>query len=370
MEPILLDAQHISVTIGHRTILKDCSLEARAGEFIGILGPNGAGKSTFLKALRQLIPRSGGTVSLKGVREEDLSEKDIARTIAFMQQDFHISFGYTCKEIVLSARYPYLKWWQKENQNDKAIADKWMAYTGTSAFAEKPIQSLSGGEKQRVMLAKVLAQETPILFLDEPTAALDLLYQEEIFRLCKALSKQGKTIIMICHDLMMAAEWCSRLILVSDHHFLADGKPEDVLTEQHLKEAFHLDSFVYQDPITDRLSLYSYQRQPARHASVLLLGHEPMAITLMRHLFLAGYDVQWGYLPENTLAREAARAFHIPFLSREDPFHLAALLKKSAALIACKDISHIPLPPFSLPCYTPKKDDLLSLLQKIDNGEL
>ncbi len=369
MKPLLLDAQHISVIIGNRTILQDCSLQARPGEFIGIIGPNGAGKSTFLKAIRKLIPRNGGTVSLNGVSEDHLSEKDIARTIAFMQQDFHISFGYTCKEIVLSARYPYLKWWQKENKKDKAIAEKWMAYTGTDAFAEKPIQALSGGEKQRVMLAKVLAQETPLLFLDEPTAALDLLYQEEIFRLCKELSEQGKTIVMICHDLMMAAQWCSRLVMISDHHFLADGRPEEVLTEAHLKEAFRLDALIYKDPITDELTLYSYQRKERNHKSILLLAHDTKAITLMRHLFLAGYDVQWGYLPENTLAREAAKAFHIPFLETDDIFHLSALVKKSAALITTGDLPSS-LSPAAIPCCALDEETLPDLLQKIDSGEL
>ncbi len=370
MNSLLLDAQHISVTIGNRTILKDCSLQAKPGEFIGIIGPNGAGKSTFLKAIRKLIPRSGGTVSLNGVNEDQLSEKDIARTIAFMQQDFRISFGYTCKEIVLSARYPYLKWWEKENKKDKEIAEKWMTYTGTAAFAEKPIQALSGGEKQRVMLAKVLAQETPLLFLDEPTAALDLLYQEEIFRLCKELSQQGKTIIMICHDLMMAAQWCSRLVMISNHHFLADGKPENVLTESHLKKAFRLDAMIYKDPITDRLTLYSYQRKKPNHKSILLLGHDTNAITIMRHLFLAGYDVHWGYLPENTLAREAAKAFHIPYLETDDIFHLSAHLKKSTALIGTKDFQNMSLPAFSIPCYSLDDTPLETLLKSIDEGEI
>ena len=109
----ILDAEDISVSIGKRTILDHCCLKAGKGEFIGIIGPNGAGKSTFLKAVRGLIPRASGSVSFNGQPEKDLSEKDIARTIAFMQQDFRISFGYTCRAIELSARYPYLKWWQK-----------------------------------------------------------------------------------------------------------------------------------------------------------------------------------------------------------------------------------------------------------------
>lgn len=365
MGEYILDAEDISVSIGSKTILDHCTLKAEKGEFIGIIGPNGAGKSTFLKALRGLIPRSSGSVSFDGRREKDLSEKDIARIIAFMQQDFRINFGYTCREIVLSARYPYLKWWQKEGSHDREVADKWMNYTGVSHLADKPIQTISGGEKQRVILAKVLAQETPLLFLDEPTAALDLLYQEQIFRLCRHLSGHGKTIIMICHDLMMAAQWCSRLLLLSHSHFIADGKPDDVLTEDHIREAFELDALVYRDTITDRLSLYTYQRKPERKKTILLLGSSIFSITLMRHLFLSGYEIQWGPLPKESLATEAARDFHIPSFSTFSEKPAAAF----DAVLACGKTAFPPLPK-TIPVYWEKDMNRESLLQKIDEGKL
>lgn len=365
MEPYILDAEDISVSIGSKTILDHCSLRAKKEEFIGIIGPNGAGKSTFLKAVRGLIPRTGGTVFFGGKRESDLSEKDIARTIAFMQQDFRISFGYTCQEIVLSARYPYLKWWQKESTHDREIARKWMDYTGVSHLADKPIQSISGGEKQRVILAKVLAQETPLLFLDEPTAALDLLYQEQIFRLCRHLSDHGKTIVMICHDLMMAAQWCNRLLLLSNSHFLTDGTPEKVLTEDHIQEVFHLDALVYRDTITDRLSLYTYQRKPDRKRTVLLLGSSIFSIILMRHLFLSGYTLEWGPLPEESLAAEAARDFHIS--------HFSSLKETETgpwdAVITC-GMDIFPPPESHVPVYRAEEQARESLLEKIDEGKL
>lgn len=361
----ILDAEDISVSIGKRTILDHCFLKAGRGEFIGIIGPNGAGKSTFLKAVRGLIPRASGSVSFNGQPEKNLSEKDIARTIAFMQQDFRISFGYTCREIVLSARYPYLKWWQKEGPHDREVAEKWMNYTGVSHLADKPIQAVSGGEKQRVILAKVLAQETPLLFLDEPTAALDLLYQEQIFRLCRHLSDHGKTIIMICHDLMMAAQWCSRLLLLSQSHFIADGKPEDVLTEDNILKAFQLDALVYRDTITDRLSLYTYQRKEDNGKTILLLGSSIFSITVMRHLFLSGYRICWGPLLEESLAAEAARDFHIP--------HFPVLPEKFAdpfaAVIDCSGDRPSPLPE-EIPVYRGNDMNQEALLKRIDEGKL
>lgn len=309
----LLTAQHISISLGHTPILSDCSLTVRPGEFIAIIGPNGAGKSTFLKALRSLIPRTG-TVSLGGKPESELSEKDRARLIAFMQQDFHVSFGYSCEEIVLSARYPYLSWWQGESSADKEIARRAMAFTGVLHLAHKDIQSVSGGERQRVLLAKVLAQESPLLFLDEPTAALDLLYQEEIFRLCARLASEGKSILMVCHDLAAAARWASRLVLVAHGTILADGTPQDVFTENNLERAFGLHSIVYTNPISGALDLYVYPKPTPKGSHILLLGSGLPAAALIRELHTAGYAVQCGYLPEGTLAREAARDFHVSFL--------------------------------------------------------
>ena len=334
METNILEIENISYAIDGRTILDGCSLTARPGEFIGFLGPNGAGKSTFLKCVRGLLPPTGGNVQLFDRDTKKLTDKEIARGIAFMQQDFHLSFGYTGREIVLSSRYPYLKWWQKENKNDMAIAEKWMAYTGTTAFADKPIQALSGGEKQRVMLAKVLAQETPILFLDEPTAALDLLYQEEIFRLCRELADNGKTILMICHDLMMAAKWCTRLVILSDSQILADGRPDKVLTEENLKKAFHLDALVYQDPITHQPTLYTYKKQETEHKSILLLGADKETITLMRCLFLAGYRPHLAFAPKGSLLRAAAEIYQVPYLETDDRKAVEALAQKVEIIIA------------------------------------
>ncbi len=365
----LLEVKDISFSVETETVLDRCSLTAEPGEFIGFLGPNGAGKSTFFKAVRGLLTPTGGRVSLRGIDTKTLSNKEIAKSIAFMQQDFQLSFAYTAKEIVLSARYPYLKWWEKENKSDEAIAEKWMAYTGTTAFSAKPIRALSGGEKQRVMLAKVLAQETPILFLDEPTAALDLLYQEEIFRLCRDLAAAGKTVLMICHDLTMAAKWCSRLVILADHHILADGKPEDVLTAENLQKAFHLDALVYRNPFTGNLSLDTYRKQEIDPRPVLLLGQDARTITLLRHLFLSGYRPHLAHAPTGSLLREAANIYQIPYLETESPAETETLAQKAEIIIA---MNH-PVPNavnHAAKIYTEETISPENLLRRIDEHSL
>ena len=157
----VLEARHISVSADRQTILSDCSLEVGKGEFIGIIGPNGAGKSTFLKAMRGMAEQCSGDIFLFGKPLRRMAEKETARRLAFMQQDTHLGFGFTCREIVMSARYPYLSWWQREGEQDRAVAEKCMAFTGVLELAEKSVQDISGGERQRVLLAKILAQETP-----------------------------------------------------------------------------------------------------------------------------------------------------------------------------------------------------------------
>lgn len=368
MSEFILEARDISVSLGHRKILENCSLSAKQGEFIGIIGPNGAGKSTFLKAVRGMIPRSSGEILIDGKNENAMHDKEIARKIAFMQQEFRTSFSYTAKEIVMSARYPYLKWWQKEDLDDEKIAEKWMTYTGVIHLADKPVQTLSGGERQRVILAKVLAQETPVLFLDEPTASLDLQYQEEIFRLCRDLANEGKTIIMICHDLMMSAQWCSRLLLLSECQFTADGIPVDVLTENNLKKAFRLDSLIYNDPISDRLALYTYKGKEEKGKKVLVLGDGVETVSLMRHLFLSGYQVSCGPLGEKTLARATSYCFHIPYARSEE--ELEALMAASSVIIDMTKEEKAYHYPETAKIYTADTLSPRELQEKADRGEL
>lgn len=328
----ILNAEGITVSFGQREILHHCSFTAGTGEFIGIIGPNGSGKSTLLKALRHLIPY-GGKVEIEGMDETRMKEKERARRIAYMQQNFHSPFAYTCREIVMSARYAYLSWWEREGRRDDTIVTKAMEYTGTLKLADASIEEISGGEKQRVLLARVLAQETPLIFLDEPTAALDLLYQEEIFHLCKRLAGQGKTILMICHDITMAARWCSRLIVLHDGTIARDGRPEEVITEETMKDVFRLPSIVYKNPVSGHLDLYigSHERKE-NMPELLILGEGEKSLALCRKLLRQGIPMSFGFLHEKSLARTVAKALHIPCVSTEK--EETALLKNHERIAA------------------------------------
>ncbi|SUP41570.1 ABC transporter ATP-binding protein [Veillonella criceti] len=255
-----LAVHQMSVSLSGQVILHNVSATIRSGEFVGIIGPNGSGKTTFLKSLRGLSPIQSGEVILNGHNIKQLTDKQIARQVSYMQQNISLNFGYTAKEIVLTARYPYLKWWQNETSHDKAIVDQVMKDVGIWSLRHRTINELSGGERQRVFLAKALAQDTDLLLLDEPTAALDLVYADEIFRQGKFYCEQGKGICIVVHDLELAAKFCTRLLLFSEGRLLADGTPRDVLTAGHLKEAFQLAAAVYEDPYFKQQRIFVFPK--------------------------------------------------------------------------------------------------------------
>ena len=219
-------------------ILKGLNFQIAEGDFVGIIGKNGAGKSTLLKSLRGFLSLTSGSVELLGQNVAALNQRQLARSIAYLQQQVELTFDYTVKDVVMAGRYPYKKWWQQQSDEDNLIAEACMKYTDVLDMADRPIRALSGGQRQRVLLAKVLAQQTPVLFLDEPAAGLDLFYQEEIFRFCRELSHRGRTVIMVVHELNLAARYCNRLMLIREGQILADDAPGKVLTDELLSQGY------------------------------------------------------------------------------------------------------------------------------------
>lgn len=240
-----------------RVILENVSFSVGEGEIVGLIGPNGAGKSTLLKTLRGILPMLSGSAALMGDDINTLNAKEFARRAAYLQQRVEMTFDYTARDIVLAGRYPYLSWWSQEKAHDLAIAEACMAYTGVSDLADSPLHAMSGGQRQRVLLAKVLAQQTPVLFLDEPATGLDIIYQEEIFRFCRELSAAGKTVLLVAHELSLAARFCSRLLLIGRGTLLADGVPKDVLTDALLSQAYGAPVRVVENPVTRHAEVYT-----------------------------------------------------------------------------------------------------------------
>ena len=237
----ILSARSITTGYDKNIIITNASFDVEPGEFIGIIGKNGAGKSTLLKSLRGFLPLVKGSITLFGKELKSYSQRELAVQIAYLQQQVEMTFDYTARDMVMAGRYPYKKWWEQSSDSDADIVDACMQYTGVMELANTPIRAMSGGQRQRVYLAKVLAQQTHVLFLDEPASGLDLFYQEEIFRFCQEMCKYGKTVIMVVHELNLAARYCSRLMLLKEGNIIADGNPGDVLTDGLLTEAYGVD---------------------------------------------------------------------------------------------------------------------------------
>lgn len=270
-QEIVLQLQGLTIGYEEKTIISDINAEVRTGELIGIIGRNGAGKSTLLKTIRGLLPAKAGQVLYFEKPLASYGEKELARRVAYLQQNVETGFGYTGLDIVLTGRYPYMKWWESEKDEDKELARDCMSYTGTLDLAERPVTEVSGGQKQRILLAKVLAQQTPVLFLDEPTTGLDMVYREEIFRFARELANMGKTILMVVHELDLAAAYCSRIFLLGEGKLLADGTPEQVFTETLLSRAYEADISVEQNPKNGRLEITTKENPEAKKKELNLL---------------------------------------------------------------------------------------------------
>ena len=229
-----LAAEHI--TFGYRaerSILDDVSLTLAPGEVLGLLGPNGTGKTTLIKCIAQLLQPSAGTVRVDGTDLADLRSADIAKMIAYVPQYTNAAFGMTALQAVLMGRLPYAG--HRYRAKDERIAFDVMERMGLSDFAFRNIVEMSGGERQRVFIARALAQETGLIILDEPTASLDLYNQLFILRLITEIAKRENiAVLMTIHDLNLASLFCDTLLMLKDAHVFAHGRAQEVLTEENV----------------------------------------------------------------------------------------------------------------------------------------
>jgi len=235
----IFEFKKVSLTYEVKPVLTDISFSIREKEFVGILGPNGSGKTTLLKLMIGILKPQEGLIHFKERPVADYSRKDLAKMVSVLPQETYLDFPFTALEVVLMGRSPYLKAFQWESAHDLEIAREAMAWTDTSDFAHRDIRSLSGGERERVLLARALAQEPQVLLLDEPTTHLDLKHQWETHRLLKRLNQErGLTLVVVLHDINFATQACGRILLLSETHLKADGPPQEVLSPEQIQEVF------------------------------------------------------------------------------------------------------------------------------------
>ncbi|UUY04221.1 ABC transporter ATP-binding protein [Svornostia abyssi] len=243
MSAPFLEARDVRVTIGGTPILHGADLSASAGELVAVVGPNGAGKSTLARAAAGLQSIAGGTVTWNGEDVKRLRGRALARTRAFVPQRARVPDGVTVLEAVRIGRSPHVRPLQRLVAADHEAVDRAMERAGVAAFAGRQLATLSGGELQRVQIAVGLAQETPVLIADEPTSALDLGATAGLARLLRDLVEHhGMAVVLVVHDLALAAAVADTVVVVSEGRTVATGPPADVLTSERLAEVWHVDA--------------------------------------------------------------------------------------------------------------------------------
>ena len=253
----MIVADHVSFAYRRGALaIDDVSMSVSRGSIVGLIGPNGSGKTTLVRLLNGTLAPSTGSVSLDGIRLSTFSRRDLAKRIAVVPQDTHVTFDFTALEIVLMGRYAHLGAFALEGPDDVAIAQRALASTGTQALASRQFATLSGGEKQRVVVAGALAQSSDILLLDEPTTALDLGFQFEIASLLARLNREhGTTMVVSTHDLNFAAMLCTELVLMQSGRVLATGLTKDVLTASNIRQLYGVEADVSFHPRAGHLTV-------------------------------------------------------------------------------------------------------------------
>ncbi|NLC77255.1 MAG: heme ABC transporter ATP-binding protein [Clostridia bacterium] len=297
-----LSVNELAFSYGNNPILKEITFQVEQGGFVVIVGPNGSGKSTLLKNLSAVLTPASGQVFLDGEALYKVTPKELAKKLAVVPQETAVQFPFTVMEAVLMGRMPHQKRFQGDTAEDLAIVKQAMERTNTWHLRERSITEISGGERQRVIVARALAQEPQVLLLDEPTAHLDLQHQMELLHLLQDINENSKvTVLAVLHDLNLAAQFSKYVILLYDSRIYAAGPPEEVLTAQNIREVYGMEVVVTPNELTGRFNIIPValrdqvsMRKEGLHVHLICGGGT--ASFLMEQLVQQGYRVSCGVL--------------------------------------------------------------------------
>jgi iron complex transport system ATP-binding protein len=236
-----LKAGNIAVRFGRNELLRKVDLSVASGEMLGLIGPNGAGKTTLLRVLANLRTPDAGDVSLDGRRLDQVGERELARRIAYLAQSGDVHWPMRVEALVALGRLPHRRAFRDHSSSDRAAIEQAMMAADVVSFRGRTMTQLSGGERMRVLLARALAVEAALLLADEPVAALDPLHQLRVMQLLHEAARRGTGVVVVLHDLSLAARFCDRLVLIAGGGVVAEGRPADVLTPGHLARAYGVD---------------------------------------------------------------------------------------------------------------------------------
>ncbi len=253
----------LNISVPKKRIVEAASIHVDEGEFVGLLGPNGSGKSTLLKTIYRTMKRESGDVEFNGRSIDEIPLKESAQMMSVVTQHNYYNFDFKVEEVVMMGRTPHKKPMEMDNEEDHRIVHDSLSKVNMLDFKDRNFSSLSGGEQQRIILARALAQQTPCLVLDEPTNHLDIKYQLEVLDIVKSL---GCTTLCALHDLNLAAQYCDRIYILYNGHIVEEGTPKDVITEEMIQRIYGTKASVDIHPKTGMLNIVYY---PAHFANKL-----------------------------------------------------------------------------------------------------
>ena len=247
-----ITTEQLQATLGGSHILKGVSIEVSDKDFVGIIGPNGSGKSTLLKSIYRVLTPQSGTVFLDGNALNSYKPKESARKMAVVAQHNYYNFEFSVQDVVLMGRAPHKKAMERDNADDYRIVREALEKVNMGGFAQRSFSTLSGGEQQRVILARALAQQTQCLILDEPTNHLDIKYQLQLMDIVRSLRL---TVVSAIHDLNIAAMYCNKLFVLQNGRIIAFGPPKQVLTREFIRQVYEVEAKLYTNPETGQMHI-------------------------------------------------------------------------------------------------------------------
>jgi iron complex transport system ATP-binding protein len=320
----LLEVSGVNFYYGAKRALENVTFTVEEGEFFGVIGPNGSGKTTLLRCISGIFKPQSGVVRFSGSNLQNLGKREIAKNIAMVPQSSAINFAFTALEIIMMGRNPHVSRFRMEDQRDYKLAENAMKLTNTEHLASRLINTLSGGEQQRVIIARALAQEPKLMLLDEPTVHLDISHQLGIMELIRKLNKNnGITIIAVFHDLNLAAQYCDRLMLMDDGKIASIGNTHQVLTSENIRKTYHVNVLVKEHPLTSSLYVIPFsstvQKPITDKVNIHIICGGGSGAPLMKMLYDKGYNLTAGVLNILDSDYEVAASLSIPTIE-EAPF--------------------------------------------------
>lgn len=252
-----IEVRDVTVTLSRKDIVQDVSLKVQEKAFVGLLGPNGSGKTTLLKSIYRVLKPASGVILMDGEDMKTLTYRESARRMGVVSQFNNLSFDFTAMEMVLMGRSPHKRALDRDTEEDYRIAEDALRRVDMLSFRDRSFLTLSGGEKQRIILARALAQQVEMLILDEPTNHLDIKYQIQIMDVVKSL---GVGVLAALHDLNLTLMYCTYVYVLKDGRIVAHGPTEEVITEQLIRDVYEVDCAVIRDPRSNKLNVTFYSQ--------------------------------------------------------------------------------------------------------------